>query len=65
MGKASWYHNISGETHAELREELESSAGRPVMVGEYPPWLEDGPDIVSGYVPDASGRIKPGAYGVG
>lgn len=61
-GKRSWYHNASGESHAELREELESSAGRQVMVGEYPPWLEDGPDVVSGYVPDKDGRIKPGAY---
>lgn len=61
-GKASWYRNASGESHAELREELESSAGRPVMVGEYPPWLKDGPDVVSGFVPDKEGRIKPAAY---
>jgi len=61
-GRHSWYRNASGESHAELREELESSAGRPVMAGVYPPWLEDGPDVVSGYVPDKSGRIKPGAY---
>jgi hypothetical protein len=61
-GKGSWYHNASGESHAELREELESSAGRPVMVGEYPPWLEDGVDVVSGFVPNQDGLIRPGAY---
>jgi hypothetical protein len=62
-GKASWYHDASGESHVELREKLESSAGRPVMVGEYPQWLDEhGPDVVSGYVPDKEGHIKPGAY---
>ena len=61
-GKRSWYRNASGESHIELREELESSAGRAVMVGSYPPWLADGPDVISGYVPDAQGCIKPGAY---
>jgi len=61
-GKRSWYRNASGTSHGELREELESSAGRPVMVGEYPPWLEDGPDVISGYVPNRFGLVRPGAY---
>lgn len=62
------YPNAGGardyELHSsiELREELESSMGRPVILGEYPPLLEDGPDVTSGYVPDKDGRIRPGAY---
>ncbi len=62
FGTKSWYHNASGNRQSELREELEASMGRPVMLGRYPPWLVDGPDVVSGYVPDAAGLIKPGAY---
>ncbi len=61
-GSHSWYRNASGETHAELMEELESSMGRPILCGAYPPWLHDGPDVVSGYVPDQNGVVKPGAY---
>jgi hypothetical protein len=61
-GRMSWYRNASGTRHSELREELEASLGRPVMLGEYPPWLEDGPDVISGYVPDRNGTIAPGAY---
>jgi len=61
-GKHSWYRNASGTTHSELREELESCFDRPVIFGPYPPWLEDGPGVISGYVPDATGVIKPGAY---
>lgn len=61
-GSHSWFHNASGTSHNELREELEQSMGRPVMLGRYPPWLEDGPDVISGYVPDGTGQIRPGAY---
>ena len=61
-GAHSWYRNAAGTTHSELREELESCMERPVILGPYPPWLEDGPDVISGYVPVATGLIKPGAY---
>ena len=61
-GKASWYRNASGMMHSELKEELEESLGRPVLLGAYPPWLHDGPSVISGYVPDSDGRIQPGAY---
>lgn len=61
-GRMSWYRSASGTRHSELREELKASFGKPVLLGEYPPWLEDGPDVISGYVPDSSGAIAPGAY---
>ena len=61
-GPRSWYHSAAGECHSELQAELESSMGRPVMLGVYPPWLEDGPEVISGFVPDADGQIRPGAY---
>jgi hypothetical protein len=61
-GSQSWFHNASGSSRSELREELEQSMGRPVMLGRYPPWLQDGPDVISGYVPNQFGQITPGAY---
>ena len=61
-GAHSWYRNAAGTNHSELREELEACMERPVILGPYPPWIEDGPDVISGYVPDAAGMIKPGAY---
>jgi hypothetical protein len=59
-GKGRWYHQDSGTTHVELKATLASSLGKAVMLGVYPPWLHDGPSVVSGYVPDAKGHIQPG-----
>jgi hypothetical protein len=61
-GRASWFHDADGTTHAELREALEDSRGSAVAVGLYPPWLEGGPDVVSGYVPDEDGVVRLGVY---
>ena len=63
-GSASWFHDIDGKTHAELREALEDSRGNAVAVGLHPPWpwLDDDPDLVSGYVPDEDGVARPGTY---
>jgi hypothetical protein len=61
-GQYSWFHNAAGETQEELRESLEASRGSPVAVGEYPPWLEDSPDVISGYVPDEDGVARTGVY---
>ncbi|MGC1649722.1 MAG: hypothetical protein WA741_28185 [Candidatus Sulfotelmatobacter sp.] len=61
-GRASWFHDEAGESHNELREALEDSRGRHVAVGEYPKWLEDGPDVISGYIPDRDGIVRSGAY---
>jgi hypothetical protein len=32
------------------------------MAGEYPPWLDDSDGIVTVYVPDSDGIVRPGAY---
>jgi hypothetical protein len=37
----------AGESHAELQEALESLRGRLVSVGEYPPWSQKSPDVIS------------------
>ena len=37
-GRASWFHDTAGETHAELREALEDSRGNAVAPGLYPPF---------------------------
>lgn len=61
-GSASWFNHIAGESYSELREALEDSRGRPVAVGEYPPWLEDSGDVISAVVPDEHGAVKTGCY---
>lgn len=62
-GEKSWVHWESGESHAELREALENSRGRPVAVGRYPPFcLDDSDDIVSAIVPDVNGIVRIGIY---
>jgi hypothetical protein len=61
-GRASWFHHGAGESHAELREELESLRGHTVAAGLYPPWLEDTDDVISAVVPDEHGVVRTGAY---
>jgi hypothetical protein len=61
-GRASWYHHEAGTSRLELKAALEDSFGVHVAVGQYPPWLEDGPNVISGYVPDATGKTKIGVY---
>jgi hypothetical protein len=61
-GRASWFHDTDGQTHAELREALEDSRGKAVAVGLYPPWLKDGPDVISAYVPDEDGVARAAVY---
>ena len=57
MGQFSFFDFSAGVSHDELRGSLESSRGKPVAVGEYPPWLEDSPDVTSGYVPAEDGKL--------
>jgi hypothetical protein len=52
----------AGDSHAELREDLEDLRGSFVAVGLYPPWLEDTDDVISAYVPDEDGVVRPGGY---
>jgi hypothetical protein len=61
-GSRSWFHYGSGESHAELRDDLEECRGAPVAVGLYPEWVEDTEDVASAYVPDEHGVVKPGVY---
>jgi hypothetical protein len=61
-GQLSFFNFSAGVSHDELRGSLESSRGKPVAVGEYPPWLEDGPDVISGYVPRMDGKVSRGFY---
>ncbi|MGL9621434.1 hypothetical protein QRQ56_25795 [Bradyrhizobium sp. U531] len=52
----------AGETHSELRNELQDLTGRPVAVGPYPPWLIDSDEVISAVVPDEDGVVKRGLY---
>jgi hypothetical protein len=56
------FNYVAGESHDELREDLTGKRGRRVAVGEYPPWLEEGPDVISAYMPSKNGDVKPGVY---
>lgn len=61
-GPASWFHHAAGESHVELREELQESFGVVVAVRLYPLWLEETDDVISAVVPDEHGIVKPGVY---
>ena len=62
LGRDSYFDFTVGESHADLIAALEDRRGRPVAVGEYPPWREESPDVICAYVPDKSGNVKPGVY---
>jgi hypothetical protein len=61
-GVCASYPHTSGETSVELREDLRESRGKLVAVGPYPPWLEDGEEVVSAVVPNPDGSITVGVY---
>lgn len=61
-GKVSWFHNLSGDVKASLRDDLETSRGTPVAFGLYPPCLEERDDVIHAFTPDADGIVKPGPY---
>ena len=52
----------AGESHSDLRRDLEERRGDSVAVGVYPPWLEDTENVISAYVPDEDGVVRPGGY---
>lgn len=62
IGHVSWFHHAEGESHAELREDLEDCRGALVAVGLDPPWLHDTEDVISAVVPDEHGVVRPGGY---
>lgn len=61
-GKVSWFHDLSGDVKAQLRDDLETSRNAPVAFGLYPPCLEERDDVVHAFTPDADGIVKPGPY---
>jgi hypothetical protein len=62
-GNRSWFHDEAGESLEELREVLEGLRGKPVAVGEYPPfWLEESLNIISAYVPEQDGSVRAGVF---
>jgi hypothetical protein len=61
-GERPWVHWEAGESHAELREALADSRGTLVVVGPYPPWLEDTDDVFSAIVPDVNGIVRIGIF---
>lgn len=62
LGRFSHFNFSAGESHHELREDLESRRGEPVAVGEYPRWQEESADVISGYVPAQDGSVRQGVY---
>jgi hypothetical protein len=61
-GSVSWHSFRTGESHAELKEELTERYGRRIAVGLYPPWLHDNDCVISAIMPDADGVVRSGAY---
>ena len=61
-GKLSWFRHGGGESHAELRDDLAESRGKPVAVGLYHPWPGTPSDSVHAVVPDPDGVVRPGPY---
>jgi hypothetical protein len=58
----SSYQDELGDSLAELEEGLAKFDGREAAFGTYPEWLDDRDGVISATVPDASGRVLPGAY---
>ena len=57
-GNHSWFHHQAGESHEELHEVLEGLRGEGVAVGEYPPWLEDSPNVISACVAKKDSSVR-------
>jgi len=60
--RREYYEDTAGETHEELKEDLEEFRGRSVGVGLFPPWPDESASTVEAFVPDEKGKVKPGAY---
>jgi len=62
IGKASWYHEASGNQHAELCDDLESVRGELIAFGKVPNWFKDSDTIISAVVPEPDGTVICGVY---
>jgi hypothetical protein len=63
MGNGSWYPESAGESYQELIADLRDWwPGHRVAVGPYPEWLQDNEGVLSAYIPDADGTVRPAAY---
>ncbi len=61
-GQTSWLHHATGQSHTQLREELESLDGQTVAAGIHPDWLKPSNDVISAVVPEADGSVTTGVY---
>lgn len=61
-GKYSYFRHSAGETLEELKDSLDGFRERTVAVGNYPDWIEDNENVISGYVPDPDGWVNSVAY---
>lgn len=62
-GSGSWFPNKAGDVREEFVQDLRD--WRPhvrVAVGLHPTWWEDREGVISAYVPDADGTVRPAAY---
>ena len=59
---AEWLMHRAGETHAELRKDLEEMRGELASFGPYPPWLHDNDTVISAVIPNPDGTVTTGAY---
>jgi hypothetical protein len=62
IGKASWYHEASGDQASELHEHLESVRDEIIAFGKVPNWLHDSDTIISAVVPEPDGTVICGVY---
>ena len=61
-GNASWYHHDAGQTHEEMKCDLEDARGTRVAFGSRPIWEWESEDISVAIVPLEDGRVEVGVY---
>lgn len=53
---------VYATTLDEIRDWFQQSRGKPVLVGTMEFWHDNSPQMVTVYVPDDDGVVRPGAY---
>ncbi len=62
-GPVSWYPESAGETHEELRADLnEWWPDVRAAIGQHPRWWDASAVLVEAYVPNEDGTVTRGAY---